>query len=196
MLYNAEETKEVIAIIPSRAGSKRLPGKNYRPFAGKPLVSWTIELAQRCKEIDEVIISTDDPIVMEIGRKAGCGIHQREPKDAVDHVNLMQVIPEIITRECLIILLQPTSPLRILEDIETGFKLYKPGFSVISVSRINPYTLMLNGAVYITHIDILREHRDFANPIYFPMPKERSIDIDTQEDWNIAEAILTSGRHP
>lgn len=189
MLYNQEGFKKVIAIVPARAGSRRLTGKNYKSFCGKPLVAWSIELAKQCKEIDQIYISTDDPKVIEIGESYGCDIHRREPKDTLDHVNLMQVIPDFIKEDCLILLLQPTSPLRILEDIETAFVQYRPGFSVISVTKLNPYTLMLNGAVYLTHISILDKYRDFYNPVYFAMPKDRSVDIDTQEDWDIAEMI-------
>jgi CMP-N-acetylneuraminic acid synthetase len=189
-MYYKECDYKVTAIIPARAGSKRLPGKNYRLFAGKPLVSWTIELAKKCDYIDKIIISTDDPQVIAIGEKYECKIHHRKPKDALDHVNLMQVIPDFIQEDCLIILLQPTSPLRNMEDIETGFGIYSPDHSVISVFKPNPYTLILNGAVYITHISILQQYRNFANPIYYLMPKERSIDIDTEEDWRMAEKLF------
>lgn len=189
MLYNQKGIKKIIAIIPARAGSRRLPGKNYKSFCGKPLISWSIELAKGCKEIDQIYISTDDPKVIEIGNYYSCNIHHREPKDTLDHVNLMQVIPEFIKEDCLILLLQPTSPLRILQDIETAFIQYRPEFSVISVTKLNLYTLMLNGAIYLTHISILDKYRDFYNPVYFVMPKDRSVDIDTQEDWDIAEAL-------
>ena len=56
----------VVAIIPARAGSKRLPGKNWKLLCGKPLICWTIEQAIKCKFIDEIIVSTDALEIMEI----------------------------------------------------------------------------------------------------------------------------------
>ncbi|MFA5219447.1 MAG: acylneuraminate cytidylyltransferase family protein, partial [Bacteroidales bacterium] len=52
-----------IAIIPARGGSKRLPGKNLLPLAGKPLIAWTIESAIRSEVFDRVVVSTDDPLI-------------------------------------------------------------------------------------------------------------------------------------
>ena len=54
------ETPDVLAIIPARAGSKRLPDKNIRDFHGKPLISWTIEAAIDCPVVQRVLISTND----------------------------------------------------------------------------------------------------------------------------------------
>ena len=178
----------IVAVIPARAGSKRLPGKNHALFFGKPLIVWTIEAAQGCGSIQRIVVSTDDPVVMELGYQAGCEIHRRDPVDAGDAAEFPPLIPDIVGSG-VAVLLQPTSPLRTSEDIEAGLKLYEYGRSVVSVVKLNPHTLMLNGAVYIAHVDLLREYRDFANPIYFPMPKERSIDIDTAEDWKMAEAL-------
>ena len=48
-----------VAIIPARGGSKGIPGKNIKLFAGKPLISWTIKAASNCNLIDKVIVSTD-----------------------------------------------------------------------------------------------------------------------------------------
>lgn len=185
---------KVIAVVPSRKGSKRLPGKNWREFCGKPLVAWTIEQALACDYIDEVMVSTDDEKVVEIGEKYCCRIHYRQPEDAVDHVNLMQVIPKVIKEDCIVVLLQPTSPLRTVGDIEQAFLFYKEGWSVVSVCKYNPYTVMLNGAIYITSIHILDKHRDFFNPVYVLMPKSRSIDIDDIDDWNMAEAIFDKAK--
>lgn len=55
-----------LAIIPARKGSKRLPGKNIRPFCGKPLVQWSIEAAQASKSVDRVLVTSDDPEVLSI----------------------------------------------------------------------------------------------------------------------------------
>ena len=59
--------KTVLAIIPARGGSKRLPGKNIRPLLAKPLIAWTIEAARQSGILDEIIVTTDDNAI-EIGR--------------------------------------------------------------------------------------------------------------------------------
>ena len=58
--------KKIIAIIPARAGSKRVPKKNFRDFCGKPMIAWTIEKLKQCKIIDEIIVSTDSLEIQKI----------------------------------------------------------------------------------------------------------------------------------
>jgi CMP-N-acetylneuraminic acid synthetase len=114
-----------IAIIPARAGSKGLPGKNTKPFLGKPLLAWSIEAAQKSGTIDHIVVSTDGDEALEIAGKYGAEGMRRPaelasdtalPKDAVLHV--------LDTLEArgdapfdVLVLLQPTSPLRQPEDI-------------------------------------------------------------------------------
>ena len=62
---------EVIAIIPARRGSKRLPGKNIKELWGKPLLAYSVEVAKQAKFINRVICSTDDPVIADIARKYG-----------------------------------------------------------------------------------------------------------------------------
>lgn len=112
------------AFILARAGSKGLPGKNIIPFMGKPLIAWSIDAAKDCPRIDRVIVSTDGEAIADASRKAGAEVMMRPdalsddtalPKDAIRyHLGQMAKagdVPEII------ILLQPTSPLRIARDI-------------------------------------------------------------------------------
>ena len=60
-----------IAIIPARGGSKRIPRKNIRPFAGQPLIAYSIKAARECGLFDHVIVSTDDKEIAAIARRAG-----------------------------------------------------------------------------------------------------------------------------
>ncbi len=60
------DQEKIIAIIPARAGSKRLPGKNTLPFVGRPCIQWTIDAAIGCRRIDDVVVSTDDSKVSEL----------------------------------------------------------------------------------------------------------------------------------
>src|SRR5882762_3350457 len=64
----------ILGIIPARGGSKRLPGKNIRPLAGKPLIVWTIEQAQKCSLIDTLIVNTDSEEIASIARRFGAEV--------------------------------------------------------------------------------------------------------------------------
>lgn len=73
-----------IAIIPARGGSKRIPRKNIKDFHGKPLISYSIEVALKSGLFDEVIVSTDDDEIAEIARKFGASVPFIRPKELSD----------------------------------------------------------------------------------------------------------------
>jgi len=112
---------KIIAFILARAGSKGLPGKNIIDFMGKPLIAWSIDAARGCDHITDIIVSTDGEKIAQAARDHGCNVMMREealsndtalPKDAIRyHLSQMETQPDIT------VLLQPTSPLRISEDI-------------------------------------------------------------------------------
>jgi N-acylneuraminate cytidylyltransferase len=73
-----------IAVIPARGGSKRIPRKNIRPFAGKPIIAWSIEAALESGLFDRVIVSTDDEEIAEVSRQHGAETPFIRPKDLAD----------------------------------------------------------------------------------------------------------------
>lgn len=109
-----------IAVIPARAGSKRVPGKNLRVFRGRPLIAWSISAALDGRSVDEVIVSTDDPICASIAEEHGVRCYQRPAalaSDTADTLEVLQQVCEQYRRECgddieFVVLLQPTTPLR------------------------------------------------------------------------------------
>lgn len=60
-----------LAVIPARSGSKRIPGKNVRPFRGKPMLAWSIDVAQQSGLFDRILVSTDDPAIAQLARSCG-----------------------------------------------------------------------------------------------------------------------------
>ena len=74
----------ITAFIPARGGSKGIPGKNIKTFAGKPLIVHSIEYALNCTQIDEVVVSTDDDKISEIARKARAKVVIRPPELSID----------------------------------------------------------------------------------------------------------------
>jgi CMP-N,N'-diacetyllegionaminic acid synthase len=126
-MYN---DKKVLAVIPARGGSKRLPNKNILDLAGKPLIAWTIEAAKKSKYIDTLIVSTDSQKIAKVCEKYGAKVPFMRPKElATDTANSIDVILHAIDfykklglNYEYIILLQPTSPLRTAEDIDDAFE--------------------------------------------------------------------------
>ena len=137
------DDKKLLAIIPARGASKRLPRKNILDLSGKPLVAWTIEAALGSKYIDRVVVSTDDQEIANIAKKYGADIPFIRPSElatdqttSVDVVlHLLNQLEKIEDKYDYVILLQPTSPLRTAKNIEEAIKLLrtKNSDAVISV---------------------------------------------------------------
>ena len=86
-----------IAVIPARGGSKRIPRKNIRPFAGKPIIVYSIEAAKQSGLFDHVIVSTDDPEIAEVARARGAEVPFQRPRElADDHTGVMEVMKHAI----------------------------------------------------------------------------------------------------
>ena len=74
-----------IAIIPARGGSRRIPRKNIKRFAGKPIIAWSIEAAIKSNCFDKVIVSTDDEEIAKVARDFGAETPFIRPKEISDH---------------------------------------------------------------------------------------------------------------
>ena len=148
--------KNILGIIPARGGSKGLPRKNIKPLLGKPLIAWTIEQALASKYLDRVIVSTDDKEIAEISKKYGAEIPFMRPKElAEDNAKGIDVVLHAIDwlkennkrkHYDLIILLQPTSPLRATEDIDKTIELLflKEAKAIVSVCEVDHHPLWAN----------------------------------------------------
>jgi len=86
-----------IAIIPARGGSKRIPRKNIKPFAGKPMIAYAIDAARSCGLFDHVVVSTDDQEIADIARRCGAEVpFMRPPELSDDHAGTVPVIAHAI----------------------------------------------------------------------------------------------------
>lgn len=120
--------KTVLAIIPARGGSKGVPRKNIREVAGKPLIAWTIEEAKKSGYIDRLVVSTDDQEIADIAVKWGGEVPFMRPAELArdDSPGIAPVIHMLATIQPeydLVVLLQPTSPLRAVDDIDGAISL-------------------------------------------------------------------------
>ena len=88
-----------IAIITARGGSKRIPNKNFRDFCGKPILLYSIEAALESGIYDEVMISTDSPIIAELAKSAGASLpFMRSEKTSTDFASTTDVLDEVLMR--------------------------------------------------------------------------------------------------
>jgi CMP-N-acetylneuraminic acid synthetase len=122
----------ILAVIPARGGSKRLPKKNIKPLGGKPLINWSIEAIRGISEICEVLVSTDDTQIASIAKRAGASVPWLRPNNlSTDTASSIDVALHALdwyeskfnSVEGLL-LLQPTSPFRTRKNIENGIDTY------------------------------------------------------------------------
>jgi CMP-N,N'-diacetyllegionaminic acid synthase len=139
----------VLGIIPARGGSKGVPRKNIRDLAGKPLLAWTIEAAKGSR-LSRVILSTDDQEIADVGRKYGADVPFIRPLEhATDSARAIPMLQHAVKaledqgdRYDAVMMLQPTSPMRLPRDIDGALeKLGKDpeATSVISVVPVGEF---------------------------------------------------------
>lgn len=177
---NHESVEPVIlGIIPARAGSKRCPGKNTRLYKGCSLIDRAMNQAIESKLLTACLVSTDDPEVMRICASRGFPYVVRSPETSTDTATSDAVVREVLETQAArwIVLLQPTSPKRGADDIDRciGLGLAHDG----SVS-VNEETGGRNGSVYVCRAN---PFRGFGGLIEYPMPADRSLDIDYPEEF-------------
>ena len=226
------DNRRVLAVIPARGGSKGIPGKNLREVGGVSLLHRTIRAAMASRHVDLVVVSSDDNAILEHASLLQGVITLRRPADlAGDDTAMAPVVVHALDTHPadIVVLLQPTSPLRETNDIDDALERFVAAGadSLMSVcptatspfwmyrigddNRLEsilpeqdattrqqlPPTYQVNGAVYIVGSRWFREHRRFSDSetIAHVMPRERSIDVDTETDLLVAEALI-SKREP
>lgn len=171
------EGKRILGVIPARGGSKGLPGKNVRKLHGKPLLAWSIEAGLQTGVFDTLLVTTDDKEICSIALEYGAEVPFIRPEElATDTATTMDVLFHALLfyrnkQEFfdLLVLLQPTSPLRTAEDILGGLKLFfqKKAGSVVSVCETEHHPgwvneLPENGCM-----------KDFLKKEYVNVPRQR-----------------------
>lgn len=174
--------KTVLAVIPARGGSKRVPRKNIRLFRGKPLIQWTIEAAQDSGYLDRIIVSTEDGEIAQISKELCCPVLIRPWELAEDDSKSEDVVRHALKTypSDIVVLLQPTSPLRTARDIDACIEIAAVKKACISYSEGGKK----NGAVYAATQEWMLAY-DFDHPTtkYF-MPEDRSLDIDRPDQFD------------
>ncbi|MCK5099983.1 MAG: acylneuraminate cytidylyltransferase family protein [Desulfobacteraceae bacterium] len=222
--------KQILAVIPARGGSKGVHRKNIKIAGGKPLIAWVIEAAKKSKYIDRLILSSDDSEIISVAENFGCDAPFVRPAQlAQDRSTVSDVIIHTLHKIPdfdYIMLLQPTSPLILAEDIDgcIEFCINSNVKSVVSVTEPgkNPYwtftmgadnklvpvfeqkyfqqqrqelplVYMPTGAIYIAESKWFLENKSFYSDstVGYIIPRERSLDIDSELDFKVFEAIIS-----
>jgi len=177
--------ESIFGIIPARGGSKRLPGKNLMLLNGVSLLERTINQAKKAFPVS--VVTTESPDIIKEAMRCGMRTLLRPDILATDTATSADVVKHVIWTYphfewfCL---LQVTSPLRSLADINTCMELAERYQKPV----VSTYLHIPNGAIYIHKL--LDFTGDFTTgAIQYEMPPERSVDIDTMEDFKIAEAL-------
>lgn len=143
----------ILAVIPARGGSKSIKDKNIHPLGGRPLMAWSIKAALACKKIDKVVVSTDSNKYAQLAKFYGAEIIIR-PADLAQDETAMEPVLKHALEETekqgekveTLILLDPTSPFRLISDITQCLELLKKPEtdSVVTVCEVdhNPYFVM------------------------------------------------------
>ena len=218
---------EILAIIPARGGSKGIPRKNIVNLGGKPLLTYTIEAALTCKSINRTVVSTESSCIAKVSLAAGAEVAERSAKLATDECPTEPVLIDVLKRlekddyhPDLVILLQPTSPLRGPNVIDECVQklVEKKADSVLTVCEnyhfywrreSNKLKALYdyknrprrqdmkagyqeNGAVYVTRTPLLiMNNNRLSGKIEIVIMSElESIEIDTPFDFWLAEKAM------
>jgi len=185
----------VLAIIPARGGSKRLPNKNLLELAGKPLVAWSIEAALASGVCSDVIVTSDSRDVLDLAEALGAKARERPAELATDTSPTIDAVIDAIDHlqnpghgHDVALLLQPTSPLRTAHDISSAYAQFRthPEASLVSVCEIGhpiEWTGTIDSQGHLLGLDIQPGRRSQDYPpryrlngaIYFaPIPTLRA----------------------
>jgi len=223
--------RRVLAIVPARGGSKVVPRKNLRNICGKPLLALTIEAAQRSSLLDLVVVSSDDREILDIATASGVDTIWRPAELATDESPTIAAVLHALKERSaynMVVLLQPTSPMRTTEDIDAAIRLAvesgAPACVSVCEASESPYWMFtlaggrtlspllpgvtptrrqdlprvfrLNGAIFVADVRWLEQSEGFlsAQTVAYVMPVERSLDIDTEEDFESLARLLAQER--
>ena len=220
----------VLAVITARGGSKGVARKNVRDVGGKPLMAWSIEAGRQSTYVDRLILSSEDPEIIEVAGRWGCEVpfvrpgRLAEDDTRIEDV-LLHALDEVGEEYDYLVLLQPTSPLRRAEDIDgaieachgsgapASISVCRPTKSPYWMFRVDeagrmhrlieapgpthrrqalPPVFAANGAVYVVAVPSFRESGEIYGPgmVAHVMPPERSLDVDSEMDLVLVDAML------
>lgn len=217
---------KMVAMIPARLGSKRIPKKNIRYMGDKPLIQYPIDLAIKSKAFESVWVNTESKELGRIIQTMGAQFHERPEELAGDTATNREFTYEFLTKHpCdYVVMVNTTSPLlrqetlnrftefvaendfdtvlSVVSEKEETFYQDKPlNFSLqekVNSQLLEPVEKIVWAMTAWKRETFMRLQEEGKNPVFggtlgkFAVPKDESCDLDTEEDWRIAEGILLS----
>ncbi len=201
---------EVLAIIPGKGTSSRVPGKNLRLLGGKPLVAWTIEAALGAKSLTRIVVSTENEAVAEIARGLGVEVVSHPPLDELPEVpdvclHVLHVLEAEGYEPDTVVCLLPSSPFRTAEQIDEAIgpersseantlsmsaPRHHRGIGVAPNGWIEP-NAEHNGAILVASTARLKDD-GFFSPFWavcYRMDPISGLDVNTEQDFKYAERV-------
>ncbi len=208
------DNKKVLAIIPARGGSKGIKDKNIYPLCGKPLIAYSIEAAKHSEYIDEILVSTDSEKIANVAKEYGASVPFLRPKELASDTSksIDAIVHAIDTLKNsnqffdILVLLQPTSPLRSAEDVDGALEEFSKNDykSLVSISEVNDNPILirtideneklkrlLNADSSVRRQDMKKYYR-VNGSIYINLISE--IDVSTSFNDNIIPYIVPQER--
>jgi pseudaminic acid cytidylyltransferase len=223
----------IIAIIPARAGSKRIPGKNIRPLVGKPIIAYTITAARESGLFKRIVVSTDSEEIADVAHQYNAEVpFLRDENLADDFTPVSSVTADALVRLDphgdkfdIVAQLMPCCPLRTAGDVNDSYRQFEKTGAESQISMVrygwqNPWWAMRpnevgelkpvfaeqmkarsqdlpglfcpTGAIWWARAEALRRTKTFhlEKRTGWEIPWQRGIDIDTFEDWAMAEVLF------
>ena len=213
-------------MIPARLGSKRIPKKNIRLLAGKPLIQYPIELALSLRVFDEVWVNTEDESLGKVSESFGAKFHKRPENLASDQATNRDFTFEFMQNHLCdyVVMINTTSPLltaktaesfiehlnsnafdtllsTIEEKAETFYNDIPLNFTFaekINSQLLEPIEKVVWALTAWKRESFMKFQMNGENPVFggkvgkYAIPKDESCDLDTEEDWRIAEGVIYS----
>ena len=213
----------VLGVIAARGGSKGLPGKNVRLLGGRPLIAHTIEAALACPALTRIVVSSDDAEILEAARAAGCPAPFVRPAElAADRSSTVDVAlhaldwveaheppaPDVVVLLPATLLDDPDAdgvvavtepdypPYWMLRIADRRLRWLFPEGGAADHRQQLPAAYQPNGSIYALRTGVLRSQRTFYPRATAPyvMPREASVNIDSELDFEMAELLLARRR--
>lgn len=200
----------ILGVIPARGGSKGIPRKNIKIIAGKPLIAWTIEAAKESKLMNRFVVSTEDVEIAQLIRGYGVEVIERPIELATDQATMLSVLQHTLSviEADIIVLLQPTSPVRDESLIDTCIKKFQEtgadNLATGFICKFREYSSYIqqrrqdidgffydDGNVYIIKTSLIKKGKMFGENVERVLiNREQNIEIDDEFDFWLAEEIL------
>jgi CMP-N,N'-diacetyllegionaminic acid synthase len=181
----------VLGVIPARGGSKRIPRKNLRLLNGKPLIAYTIEAADKAQSLTSWVVSTDNEEIRDVALSLGAYVIRRPEELATDLASSDAVALHALEwmgrdNYDILVLLHPTSPIRDRKHIDEAVSMLwastAPSLASVEYAK---RSYRHNASIYAVKVPFGTLYNDKTIP--YLMDQRHSLDIDTEDDWEVAE---------